>query len=145
VVHIDLNDGVGDRSVVVRQDGSSVNERLGAGDLSIDLTQLPPGADADVHVVLGAGMLSLYIPEDANVRLTGLVGLGTIERSYLRQNDRGDYVGGWAFHEPVGGFDQPLEWQPRADPTPDGGFIRIDAHVSLGSVRIIYVHRGRLG
>jgi phage shock protein PspC (stress-responsive transcriptional regulator) len=141
VLHIDLDDGVGERTVTVTAAGDVV-ERLAVGEMTIDLTRLPRGASADVEASLGIGLLTLNVPDDATVVLEGEVGFGTTEALYGRIVGPRDTFACCVAREPVGGYTVPLRWDPRHDPVPDGGTITIDAAVSVGAVRINHVYRG---
>jgi phage shock protein PspC (stress-responsive transcriptional regulator) len=53
--------------------------RLGVGDATLDLTQLPPGSDVDVETRLGVGHLVVLVPLDATVEVQAEVGAGQLE------------------------------------------------------------------
>ena len=141
VLHIDLHDGIGQRDVMIRTAGAVV-ERLGVGEMTIDLTQLPKGVSVDVTAELGIGMLTLNVPDDAIVVLDGQVGLGVTQAIYGRIVGSHSVIACCLEREPTGGFSVPLRWEPRNDAIPGGGTIRIHASVSIGEIRINHVHRG---
>jgi len=141
VLHIDLNQGIGERSVVVPAAGGAMEARLGVGDLTVDLTHLDAGASATVHAELGAGQLTLEVPDDVAVQIEGRVGLGTVEIFRGRVTRQG-YMN-WSGGGPeVGGFDRSVVWTsgPRKGGTL--GLIHIVADVSVGTIHIVHVDRG---
>jgi phage shock protein PspC (stress-responsive transcriptional regulator)/predicted membrane protein len=52
--------------------------RLGVGDATLDLTELPPGSDVDVQSRLGIGQLLVLVPLDAEVVVEADVGAGNL-------------------------------------------------------------------
>lgn len=140
VLHIDLDDGIGERTVTIRTLDEPVERRLAAGDMTVDLLNLRPGESGTVNIHVGAGMLTLNIPDDITVELTGSVGLGTTQTLHSRVT-RGGVHACCGYAEALGGFAQPIRWGggPRAGSV--AGTVRIQATVSVGAVRINHVNR----
>jgi phage shock protein PspC (stress-responsive transcriptional regulator) len=143
VLHIDLDDGIGGRTVTVRDPSGPVVARVGAGALTVDLSRVAFGEDVTVTAAVGAGVLTLNVPDDATVLLDGEVGLGTTEDLYSRIGANGVFRC-CESHVAVWGFGEPVRWNPRHAPDPEGGVIWINADVSFGSVRINHVTRTAL-
>jgi phage shock protein PspC (stress-responsive transcriptional regulator) len=137
VLHIDLDDGIGERVVTVEALDRTVVQRLAAGDLTIDLTRLDPGASGRVVVELGAGKLTLDVPDDMKVDLQGELGFGTIEHVSSKLSRRGLLYELPNAQPQEAGFGQSLAWE---DPTGTGS-IEIVADVSAAAVRINHVDR----
>jgi hypothetical protein len=114
-----------------------VVQRLAAGDLTIDLTRLDPGASGRVVVELGAGKLTLDVPDDMKVDLQGELGFGTIEHVSSKLSRRGLLYELPNAQPQEAGFGQSLAWE---DPTGTGS-IEIVADVSAAAVRINHVDR----
>jgi len=128
VLHIDLDDGIGERTITIRTLDEPVERRLAAGDMTVDLLNLRPGESGTVNIHVGAGMLTLNIPDDITVELTGSVGLGTTQTLHSRVT-RGGVHACCGYAEALGGFAQPIRWGggPRAGSV--AGTVRIQATV----------------
>jgi phage shock protein PspC (stress-responsive transcriptional regulator) len=144
VLHINLDDGFGNRTVTVRTLQTPVDARLAAGDMTIDMMHLRPGESGTVRVHVGVGKLTLNIPDDVTVVLTGSVGFGSTENLYSHIRASGVHACCRSTAEPRWGFAQPLRWAatPRAGTT--AGIVRVDATVSIGAIRINHVDRGKV-
>lgn len=136
VLHIDLNDGIGERTVVVRAFDRPVVARLGAGELRIDLTHLQPGENGLVRAHLGAGRLLIEVPDDLAGSVDGEIGLGAFQESTFRP-----WNGAWfsTTSSDRFGFDQieTLTLYARGDDPI--ATVRIDADVSIGTIEIVHV------
>lgn len=142
VLHIDLDDGIGHRTITIRSLDEPVERRLGGGEMTVDLLDLRPGESGSLQLHVGVGVLTLNIPDDITVELTGSVGLGTTQTLFSRISPS-DVHRCCRYMEARGGFAQPIRWAPgqRAGTTP--GTVRIQATVSIGAVRINHVDRSR--
>ena len=140
VLHIDLDDGYGERTLSIRTLDEPVERRLAGGEMTIDLMHLRSGESGTVKVHVGVGMLTLNIPDDLTVELTGSVGVGTTQIVYSRLTSRGAHHC-CRYSRARGGFAQPIRWapSPREGTTP--GMLHIQATVSVGAVRINHVDR----
>ncbi len=140
VLHIDLDDGVGDRTVTIRTLDERVERRLAGGEMTVDLIDLRPGESGTIRVHVGAGMLTLNIPDDITVELVGSVGVGTTQTVYSHVTPHGAHAC-CRYEQARGGFAQSIRWvsSPREGATP--GVVRIEATVSIGAVRINHVDR----
>jgi phage shock protein PspC (stress-responsive transcriptional regulator) len=95
--------------------------RLGIGDAELDLRDLPPGSSADVEVSLGVGELTVIVPEDARVILSGEVSAGDAE----------------VFGErPADGTDIDLDGTHEPDVGPTDGVITLDVELGLGDLEV---------
>lgn len=142
VLHIDLDDGIGERTVTIRSLDEPVERRLGGGEMTLDLLDLRPGESGSLQLHVGVGVLTLNIPDDITVELTGSVGLGTTQTLFSRMSPS-DVHRCCRYTEARGGFAQPIRWasSQREGSTP--GTVRIQATVSIGAVRINHVDRSR--
>jgi predicted membrane protein len=95
--------------------------RLGIGDAELDLRDLPPGSSADVEVSLGVGELTVIVPEDARVVLSGEVSAGDAEVFGERPSD---------------GTDIDLDGTYEPDAGPADGVITLDVEVGLGDLEV---------
>ncbi len=140
VLHVDLSDGFGDPTVTVVALDEPVERRLAGGDMTVDLIDLRRGESGTIRVHVGAGMMTLNIPDDITVDLSGSVGVGTTQHLYSRIT-RGGTHSCCRFTEARGGLAQPIRWvaTPRGGTTP--GIVRIEATVSVGAIRINHVDR----
>lgn len=137
VLHIDLDDGIGERVVTVTSIDQTVQERLGAGDLTIDLTRLDPDASGKITIELGAGQLTLDLPDDMKVDLQGELGFGTVEHVSSKLSRRGVMYQLPNGQPQEARFGQSLAWE---DATGTGS-IEIVADVSAAAVRINHIDR----
>ncbi|MCB1245712.1 MAG: PspC domain-containing protein [Acidimicrobiia bacterium] len=84
---------------------------LGAGNLTLDLTDLEPAdiatIDSPVRVTLGAGEVEIRVPADVGVTLVGEVGMGQIEVQHQRWSTE-EYVTTDEFGNPR--TDQSVFW-----------------------------------
>jgi predicted membrane protein len=80
VTQPDLDGGIGDHSITPRS--VQVAERpqqLGIGELTVDLTQTPLGAEPmDVRAEVGLGHLVVVVPRDATVVIDAEIGAGDV-------------------------------------------------------------------
>lgn len=140
VLDIDLDDGIGDRTVTIRTFDGSVERRLGGGEMTVDLMGLREGESGSLRLHVGAGMLTLNIPDDITVQLTGSVGLGTTQILHSRISRTNVHR---CCREALarGGFAQPIRWMSGSREGTTPGVVRIHATVSIGAVRINHVDR----
>ncbi len=118
---IDLRGGVVDRTISLT-DADQLGDRIsyGAGDLRVDLTGVARPGDEVLEVVLGAGELTLYVPEGAGVRGTARLEVGEL----LIAPD--GYTGGVS-----------LERALRIPADPGRPTYEVDLRVGAGALRII--------
>jgi hypothetical protein len=88
-------------------------------------------------------MLTLNIPDDLTLELSGQVGVGATQNLYSHLTRGGTHACCRAQRE-RSGFAQPVRWvsgfsDPRVGSTP--GVVRIEATVAIGAVRINHVDR----
>ncbi len=140
VLHIDLDDGIGDRTVAIRSFDGSVERRLAGGEMTVDLMGLREGESGTLRVHVGAGMLTLNIPDDITVELTGSVGLGTTQILHSRIS-RSNVHRCCREARARGGFAQPIWWMSGSREGSTPGVVSIHATVSIGAVRINHVDR----
>lgn len=76
----DLDHGAGSRRVEITTPTTSVTERLGMGDLVIDLRETPiaDGTTLSVVAEVGIGNLRIVVPEDAVLLVDARLGAGTL-------------------------------------------------------------------
>ncbi len=140
VLHVDLDDGIGERTVKIRSLDELVERRLGGGDMTVDLLDLRPGESGTLRIHVGVGMLTLNIPDDITVELTGSVGLGTTQTLFSRLSPSNVHRC-CRSSEARGGFAQPIRWSSSPREGTTQGVVRIQATVSIGAVRINHVDR----
>ena len=133
VITVPFDQGFGDRTfVITNADQLPANYAVAGGTLTIDLTNLPTGVDpAAVAAEIGAGTLTVLVPKDADVSVTGEVGVGvysvnTIHRvryGTIKRDDRSR-----------GGVDMTID--DAIDGTGGGRPIALTLHVSAGQLQI---------
>jgi phage shock protein PspC (stress-responsive transcriptional regulator) len=133
VITVPLDQGFGDRSfAVTRADQLPASYAIAGGYLTIDLTNLPPGTDpAAITAEIGAGTLKVLVPPDADVSVTGEVGVGLYRVGTVHQ--RKGYT---IEHEDRsrGGVD--LSIDDAIDGAGAGRPIALSVHVSAGQLEI---------
>ena len=142
VLHVDLDDGFGDRTVTIRTLDEPIERRLAGGELTIDLLHLRPGESGNVLAHVGVGMLTLNVPDDITVDLTGSVGLGSTETLHSRMRGGGHAC--CRYGQQRAGFAQPVSWSPGPRDGTTPGIVSIEATVSIGGIRINHVDRSSL-
>jgi hypothetical protein len=114
--------GVGDRTW--RPQSTTAADRpfrLGVGDATLDLTDLPAGSSVDVETRLGVGQLVVLVPLDATVDVQADVGAGNLE-----------VLG----EPPQDGSDLNVDVTEPALVTGSGRTITLDAAVGLGNLEV---------
>jgi phage shock protein PspC (stress-responsive transcriptional regulator) len=120
-----LGGGVGDRTdVIVTQADMADEHQLGLGDLTLDLTGAPltAGSTPTVEAQVGAGELTIVVPEDATVELDARSGAGDLEAP----DDAVPTDDGVGFNDHV-----------TLDGREGGGRVEIDAQVGLGDIVLV--------
>jgi phage shock protein PspC (stress-responsive transcriptional regulator) len=97
--------------------------RLGIGEGDLDLSQLPPGSDADIDTHVGFGHLLVTVPRDATVVVDGHVAAGVMR-----------VVGSPDFEDDD--INEVVTVEPAAGVTPSGTEITIDAEVGFGLLEV---------
>ncbi|MGH2540847.1 MAG: PspC domain-containing protein [Actinomycetota bacterium] len=143
VLAIDLDDGTGDRTVALRTLDEPLERRLAAGEMTIDLTHLRPGESGSIRAHVGVGSITLDVPDDLTLELTGQVGVGGTQNLYSHLDREGNHAC-CRFQLERTGFALPVRWVPgpRDDRTP--GVVRIEATVAIGAIRINHVDRSNV-
>jgi phage shock protein PspC (stress-responsive transcriptional regulator) len=75
-----LEDGFGERTWTPTAGGEY---SLGAGEAVLDLSDLPPGADAEIDAEIGFGSLTVLVPSDVRAQVVAEAGLGEVSRVEL--------------------------------------------------------------
>ncbi len=75
---VDLAGGAGERTWVPTASNGITEYKLGAGEATLDLRQLEPGAVDMVRAQIGFGSLVVLVPDDLRVRISTDVGLGEV-------------------------------------------------------------------
>ncbi|MCU1386748.1 MAG: PspC domain protein, partial [Ilumatobacteraceae bacterium] len=80
IAHPNLDGGFGDRTVQLGTVADAAHvERLGAGRLTIDLTQLPSGEQpVSIDAAVGFGQLRIIVPAGDELQLTSHIGAGQV-------------------------------------------------------------------
>ncbi len=126
VTRIHVADGVGDRTWVPVASSSQTEYSLGAGDATLDLSRLAAtSADGPqrVSVHLGAGDLTIVVPDGVTARVAAHVGIGDISV------DRGTGIS----TQQVSGTDRSLTTTIGTGPAAD---VLVTADVGLGQITI---------
>jgi phage shock protein PspC (stress-responsive transcriptional regulator) len=114
--------GVGERTWTPQTvDAADRPYRLGIGDATLDLTDLPPGSSVDVETRLGVGELTVLVPLDATVVVDAEVGAGNLD---VLDQPRQD------------GTDLNLEATVPGLTDGSGQTITLDARVGLGELEV---------
>jgi phage shock protein PspC (stress-responsive transcriptional regulator) len=133
VITIPLDQGFGDHSfTVTRADQLPASYAIAGGTLWLDLTKLPPGTvPAAITAEVGAGTLHILVPSDADVVVTGDVGVGQYTVSTVRQRR---YYSIATNQHSRGGVDLTIDdaIQGAGDARP----ITLSVHASAGEIRI---------
>jgi phage shock protein PspC (stress-responsive transcriptional regulator) len=132
VITIPLDQGFGDRTfAVTRADQLPASYAVAGGTLHLDLTDLPPETDpAAVSAEIGAGTLQILVPADADVVVTGDVGVGTYSVGRLEHRKRYSFS---VEERSRGGVDLALDEEMPGV----GRTIDLAVHVSVGQLRIL--------
>jgi predicted membrane protein len=119
VIDVPLRGGIDDR-VIAPADlaGLPTTERLGIGDLTLDLADVDfTGDERHLTASVAIGQLTVVVPDGVTVELHGDVGVGVVDAFEL-QNDG---------------------WTPSVDETFEGsgpGRIELDLEVGIGHVEV---------
>jgi phage shock protein PspC (stress-responsive transcriptional regulator) len=134
VITIPLDQGFGDRTfVVTRADQLPATYAIAGGSLRVDLTKLPTGIDpVSITAGIGAGELRILVPVNAQVHVSGDVGVGTYSVGAVQHFKR--YSVESVGHS-RGGVDMSIDetLQGRSG----GPTIDLAVHVSVGQLQIV--------
>ena len=134
VITVPLDQGFGDRSfVVTRADQLPASYAIAGGTLTVDLTKLPPGTvPGEVTAEIGAGTLTVLVPQDADVTVTGDVGVGVYTVDTIHHRSR--YTSYKVEDHSRGGVDMTID--EAIEGTGGGRPITLTVHVSAGQLEI---------
>jgi phage shock protein PspC (stress-responsive transcriptional regulator) len=122
IVRPDVSGGIGDRVVrpVSRAEAAEPRE-LGIGELTLDLTDVPLGAEA-LHVDgrVGVGHLEVIVPDGAALVIDADLGTGSVEV------DGDEVLSGFRHRETV-----------RVDGRPGGGVLELDLEIDAGLIEVV--------
>jgi hypothetical protein len=83
--HIEVQDGVGERTWTPVPATGTASFELGAGDATLDLARLdtgvPRSTPQEIRVEMGAGELTILVPEGLDARVDASVGIGSIRHT----------------------------------------------------------------
>jgi hypothetical protein len=114
-----LRGGIGDRTWVATQTQASQTFRLGIGEATLDLTDLPvSGSHQVVRAHVGAGHLIVLVPSDVPIRVVAKADVGEI-------HEFGDSI---ADGDDV---ERTLRYGPPGDPR-----VEVEADVTFGQVEV---------
>ncbi|MGE0141052.1 MAG: PspC domain-containing protein [Ilumatobacteraceae bacterium] len=122
IVQPDLDGGIGDRTIeATTVAGAERHQQLGIGQLTVDLTRVPLGADTvDVRAEVGTGHLHVLVPRDVTIVLDAEVRAGDVVVDDLSVAD---------------GFHERAERTFAAEGT-SAGTVHLDLEIGAGHIEI---------
>jgi len=114
----DLDGGAGERTWVPTASTSEPFYRLGAGEATLDLRDLEPGAVSSLRAEIGFGSLIVLVPDNLRVRARARTGVGEVV------DDPGT----------TSSFDRDTEVRELGPET--GPLLDLDLHVGLGEIEV---------
>jgi len=114
--------GAGERTWVPTASNGITEYQLGAGEATLDLRQLEPGAVDGLRAQVGFGSLVVLVPDDLRVRISTDVGLGEVIEDVDDRRLR---------TERFGGDREVLELGPSTGPE-----LELDLQVGLGEIEV---------
>ena len=113
-----VSDGAGERTWVPTATSNLPSYRLGAGEATLDLRQLEPGAVSSIRAEIGFGSLIVLVPDDLRVRARARTGVGEV------LDDPGT----------MSSFDRDAEVRELGPET--GPLLDLDLYVGLGEIEV---------